>query len=207
MTWKCPTCGFDGNDDSNMVCICGYRDDSTSGAHDNALQLVSKDIAETPVAPATKINISAMKNRTYYCFIIKAIPEVLIATIPAFASITDELLKTKGIKTGILWGSSRTLSFVAIILLTSLIVSAARDEEGWMKHKWPIHCVLIALASPVIAAVWVPFSYNLPIHQPDSVPFWGFVACFLYVCILLPSSLLLGLCVRLIMFPRQMAEK
>ena len=25
MVWKCPSCGFDQNDESNMVCVCGFR--------------------------------------------------------------------------------------------------------------------------------------------------------------------------------------
>lgn len=26
MTWKCPSCGFEQNDESNIVCVCGFRD-------------------------------------------------------------------------------------------------------------------------------------------------------------------------------------
>lgn len=26
MTWKCSSCGFDQNNESNLICICGFRD-------------------------------------------------------------------------------------------------------------------------------------------------------------------------------------
>lgn len=139
-------------------------------------------------------------------FILKSLPEILIALIPAYFVIALDLLKGLGVKAGILPVFPSIFFFMTIILLLSLIVSAVRDQEGWRKEDWLFHCALIALAVPVGLAVWDPFSRYFTKPLPDSDPFWSWVGCVILALVLLPSSLFLGLCVRWVMFSRFSAK-
>lgn len=138
-------------------------------------------------------------------FITKAIPELLIASIPAFFIIVNDLLNAMGIRdpgieTGILWGFPSQFFFMAIILLMSLIVSAVRDQEGWMKNRGPIHCIIIALAFPMIAEIWIHVSFNLLKRLPGKDLAMEAIVYFLIAVVLIPITLLLGIYVRFVLF-------
>lgn len=137
-------------------------------------------------------------------FLIKSLPELLIAAIPAFLIIITDLLnalgiKNLGIETG-MWSYSSQFLFMAIILLMSLIVSAVRDQEGWIKNKVAIHCIMIALAFPVVTEIWIHISFNLLKRLPGKDLAMEAIVYFLIAAVLIPSTLLLGICVRFVMF-------
>lgn len=141
--------------------------------------------------------------------LLKYWPELLIAIIPTFIIAMDEILRSLdiNINTGIMYGYANPFLLLNIVFTTSLIVSAARDQWGWINHRWPVHCIRIALAFPVTHLIWgLFFSDHFVKRAADSDPFWDIVASVIILAVLLPTTLLLGLCVRLIVFPRSMPE-
>lgn len=112
------------------------------------------------------------------------------------------------INTGIMYGYANPFLVLNIVITTSLIVSAVRDQEGWINHRWPAHCIRIALAFPVTFLIWrLFFSDHFVKRAADSDSFWGIIGFVILVAALLPTTLLLGLCVRLIVFPRSISKK
>lgn len=81
MALKCPACGIDDNEDSNLLCTCSYRNDSTSVVHVNKQQFVMEDITEEPVDPATEIKMSAMKNKIYFWGILRFCLGAIVACL------------------------------------------------------------------------------------------------------------------------------
>ena len=65
MVWKCPACGFDQNDESNLVCACGFRYGSETSCQDK-VELNKTVPAEVTLLKPDDVSSVAGSNPSFF---------------------------------------------------------------------------------------------------------------------------------------------
>jgi hypothetical protein len=86
MVWKCPSCGFDQNDESNMVCVCGFRYVPEVSHQDNSLSTSVPPQPDEIEDTVTKRDLFAIKGGYVFFAVVIVLTAIASRSLKFFIS-------------------------------------------------------------------------------------------------------------------------